>query len=268
MPHEKTFTTLILAGRRGPTDPVAQAAGCSHKILAPVAGIPMLMRVLREVRAVPQINRIAVSIDDPAILDTLSEIRALVENNIVQVHASGPSPAASVLGYFQLLSPQESLIVTTADHPLLTAEMLSYFCTAVTESEADVVAGVMAASVFRQQYPHSKRSFIPLRGESFCGTNLFALCTPQAVSAARFWGHAGQFRKRPWRLISTFGLTNLLLLALKRLDLQAAIPRASRVLGSRVAVVQMPFPECAIDVDNLDDFAMATQILSARENQR
>jgi len=268
MPQEKTFTALVLAGRRGPSDPVAQAAGCSHKVLVPVAGIPMLARVLREVRAVPQVKKIAVSIDDPTILNSLPEVRSLVESGVVQVHSSGPSPAASVLAYFQSLSPQEPLIVTTADHPLLTAEMLTYFCTAVTASDADVVAGVMATSVFREQYPHSKRSFIPLRGESFCGTNLFALCTSQAVSAAQFWEHAGQFRKRPWRLISTFGLTNLLLLALKRLDLQAAIPRASRVLGARVAVVQMPFPECAIDVDNLDDFAMATQILTVRENQR
>ncbi len=268
MPSEKSFTVLILAGRRGPTDPVAQAAGCSHKILAPVAGIPMLVRVLRQVRAVPQIKHIAISIDDPAILKSLPEVHSLVERGEIQVHPSGPSPAASVLSYFQSLLPQESLVVTTADHPLLTADMLSYFCTAVAESGADVVAGVMAASVFRKQYPHSKRSFIPLRDESFCGTNLFALCTPHAASAAQFWGHAGQFRKRPWRLISTFGLSNLLLLVFKRLDLQGAIPRASRVLGARVAVVQMPFPECAIDVDNLEDFAMATQILTAREAQR
>lgn len=266
MSQEKLFTALVLAGRRGPTDPVAQAAGCSHKALVPIAGIPMLARVLRELRAVPQVKQIAVSIDDPSILDSIAELRSLVESGVIHVHPSGPSPAASVLAYFQSLSPQEPLLVTTADHPLLTTEMLTYFCTAVAESDADVAAGVMAASVFRTKYPHSKRSFIPLRDESFCGTNLFALCTLQAASAAQFWRHAGQFRKRPWRLMSTFGLTNLLLLALKRLDLAAAIPRASRVLGARVAVVQMPFPECAIDVDNLDDFAMATQILTAREN--
>jgi GTP:adenosylcobinamide-phosphate guanylyltransferase len=265
MSQKELFTALVLAGRRGPTDPVAQAARCSHKALVPVAGIPMLVRVVRELRAVPQVKQIAISIDDPTILSSLTEIRALVESGVVQVHLSGPSPAASVSAYFQSLSARQPLLVTTADHPLLTAEMLTYFCTAVTESGADVAAGVMAASVFRVKYPHSKRSFIPLRDESFCGTNLFALCTPQAASAAQFWGHAGQFRKRPWRLMSTFGLTNFLLLALKRLDLAAAIPRASRVLGAHVAIVQLPFPECAIDVDSLDDLAMATRILTERE---
>ena len=66
MSLEKFFTTLVLAGRRGPTDPVAQAAGCSHKALVPIAGVPMLVRVLRELRAVPHVKQIAVSIDDPA----------------------------------------------------------------------------------------------------------------------------------------------------------------------------------------------------------
>ena len=40
-------------------------------------------------------------------------------------------------------------------------EMAEYFCTAVAASEADVVVGVVAASLFRARYPESKRSFIP-----------------------------------------------------------------------------------------------------------
>jgi hypothetical protein len=55
------------------------------------------------------------------------------------------------------------------------------------------------------------------------------------------------------------------LLALRRLDLAAALPRASRVIGARAAAVEMPFPECAIDVDNLEDLATATRILTERE---
>jgi hypothetical protein len=91
------------------------------------------------------------------------------------------------------------------------------------------------------------------------------LRTPCAAAAAAFWHHAGQFRKRPWRLISTFGLINLVLLALRRLDLAAAIPRVSRVLGASVEVVQMPFAECAIDVDNLKDLETASRILTQRD---
>lgn len=226
----------------------------------------MLVRVVRSLRAVSSVDKIVVSTDYPAVLHGLSEIRAFADSGVLSFHhTSGRSPSESVLQYFTSQSAKQPLLVTTADHPLLTAEMVEYFCTAATSSNADVVVGVVAASLFRARYPDSKRSFIPLRGESFCGTNLFALCTPRAAAAAAFWHHAGQFRKRPWRLISTFGLTNLVLLALYRLDLAAVLPRASRVIGARVAAVQMPFAECAIDVDNPDDLATATRILTERE---
>jgi GTP:adenosylcobinamide-phosphate guanylyltransferase len=215
---------------------------------------------------VPSIGRIVVSTDDPATLQSLPEIRALSDAGELSFHlATGRSPAESVLGYFQNLPSGEPLLVTTADHPLLTPEMVGYFCTAAARSDADVIAGAVSASLFRAYYPYSRRSFIPLRGESFCGTNLFALLTPRAASAVSFWIHAGQFRKRPWRLIRVFGLLTLVLAALRRLDLQTGLARVSRVICARIAVVPMPFPECAIDVDTLDDLATAARILAARE---
>jgi GTP:adenosylcobinamide-phosphate guanylyltransferase len=226
----------------------------------------MLVRVIRCLRAVPGIGRIVISTDDPATLQNLPEIRALCDADALSFHlATGRSPAESVLGYFRSLSPGESLLIITADHPLLTPEMVGHFCTAAAHSDADVVAGAVSASLFRARYPHSKRSFIPSRGESYCGTNLFALLTPRAVNAVVFWIHAGQFRKRPWRLIRVFGLMTLILVALRRLDLQTGLARVSRVIGARIAVVLMPFPECAIDVDTPDDLATAARILAARE---
>lgn len=226
----------------------------------------MIVRVMRSLRAVPRIKHIVISLDDPTILDRLAEMHSLIAAGRLSVHhTQGRSPSESVLQYFTSQAEHEPLIITTADHPLLTSEMAEHFCAAVAASAADVVVGVVAESFFRARYPESKRSFIPLRGESFCGTNLFALRTPRAAAAAAFWHHAGQFRKRPWRLIRTFGWTTLALLALRRLDLSAVIPRVARVLGASVDVVQMPFAECAIDVDNVNDLETASRILVQRE---
>jgi len=222
------------------------------------------MRVVRSLRAVQSIRHIVVSIDNPAVLDGLSELRALADSGVLGFHLSGRSPSMSALDYFGSLPAGEPLLVTTADHALLTAEMVEHFCLAVEGSDADVVVGVVSASLFRAHYPESKRSFIPLRDEGFCGANLFAFRSPRATRAAAFWAHAGKFRKRPWRLVSTFGFMNLALVALRRLDLQAARVRASRVIGARIDVVQMPFAECAIDVDSPSDLAIASRILAAR----
>lgn len=225
----------------------------------------MILRVIRSLQSARTVGRIIICTDDPGAFAGFAELRS---DAIDFFTSSGRAPSESVLQYFTSHLHEVPLLVVTADHPLLTAEMIDHFCSAATLDNADVAVGVVAASTFRTRYPHSRRSFIPLGNERFCGTNLFALLTPHAAAAARFWNHAGRFRKRPWRLISTFGLGTLLLLGLRRLDLAAAIPRASRVIGARVTVVQMPFPECAIDVDNLNDLATATCILEAREMNR
>lgn len=259
------FTALVLAGRRGLTDPVGQSAGYSHKVLVPVAGIPMLLHVVRNLRAARTVGAIVICTDDPGAFAGLEELHSLANSGALSFYRiSGRSPSESVLQYCAGTAHPTPLLITTGDHPLLTHDMVDYFCSAAATSAADVAAGVVAKSIFRTQYPDSQRSFIPLRDDHYCGTNLFALLTAQGAAAAQFWNHAGQFRKRPWRLMSTFGLTNLVLLALRRLDLRAVLPRASRVIGARAAAIQMPFPECAIDVDTPKDLATATRILAER----
>ena len=263
------LTVLVLAGRRGPSEPLAQAAGWSHKALMPIRGIPMLSRVLRSLGPLSGVRRFVVSTDEPSRLDAVAELHTLAEAGVLQFAPVGDSPSASALDYLRQSAAGDLVLVTTADHPLLTTDMLEYFCQAARTSDADVIVGVMAESLFRASYPASQRSFMPLRGERFCGTNLFALrAGAGAEAAAAFWHRSGRFRKRPWRLLSTFGLLTFVLLALGRLDAEAARQRAERVIGARIAVVQMPFAECAIDVDSPADLALVNRIIEQREAVR
>jgi GTP:adenosylcobinamide-phosphate guanylyltransferase len=259
------LTALVLAGRRGASDPLAQTTGCSHRALVPVGGQPMLVRVVHTLQIVPQIQHIAVSIDDASVLDGLTEVGALKTSGVLKIHHSEHSPSMSVQRYLEDLTAGQRLLVTTADHPLLTTEMVQYFNTASENNDADVSVGIVPASLVRALYPQSLRTVIPLRGESYCGANLFSLRAPQAGVATAFWRRAEQFRKRPWRLARMFGLVNLLLFACRCINLDLAVKRASRVIGVRVAAVSMPFAECAIDVDTPADLALASHILDERE---
>lgn len=253
------LTALLLAGRRGGRDALAQAAGYSHKALLPVVGAPSIARVLDSLRATAEIGNVVISIDDAAVLRGVDAATGL------DVHASRGSPAGSVADYLQTRSDTGPVLVTTADHALLSPDVLAYFCGAARASEADVVVGAVTESVFRAQYPESRRTFVALKGERVCGANLFLLQTPAAARAVRFWERAGQFRKRPWRLASLFGVGNLLRFACGRLDRQAAIDRVSHVIGARVGVVELPFAAAAIDVDTPHDLATVERILTARD---
>jgi len=255
---------LVLAGRRSGADTLAGQKGLSHRALLPVGGVPMLGRVLTTLGSTPGVGRVTVSIDDASVLDGLALGNGRGRAAEIAVHASKESPAASVLDYLSSMASGRPALVTTADHPLLTSQMIEHFWAAALASRADAAVGMVAGSRLMRRYPESHRSFIPLKGERYTGTNLFAFLTPEASVVAGFWRRMEGQRKKPWKLIAGFGPLVLLQVALRRLDLQAAFQKASTVVGATVAAVEMPFEESAIDVDKPADLELAERILRGR----
>jgi GTP:adenosylcobinamide-phosphate guanylyltransferase len=262
----RDHTALVLAGTRGEGDPLARAQAARHRALIDVAGVPMLLRVVRALRACPEVGAIAVSIDEPAGLDSVPELAGYVRDGSLAVHRSLSSPSRSALDALDRLAPPGPLLVTTADHPLLTPAIVGHFLAAAERSRADVAVGLVERGVVQARFPHSTRTWLRLRGEDFSGANLFLLRTPRARRAVEFWKRAESFRKRPWRLVSVFGPVSLLLFLLRRLDLDAALARASRVIGAQIAAVRLPFAEAAVDVDRPSDLDLVTEVLAAAQS--
>ena len=87
------MNALILAGSRGPDDPMAKAAGVSHKALLPVAGVPMLLRVVETLRATPGIARIYVCIEDERVVLQVPALAALHRDRALEILPAADSPA-------------------------------------------------------------------------------------------------------------------------------------------------------------------------------
>ena len=261
------FTALVLAGRRSADDASARFEGSAHRALLEVRGVPMLLRVVRTLRACPSVAAVRVSIDVPAALAAVPELAQLAAAGALGLHQSLASPSRSAEDALRALPEPTRVLVTTADHPLLSPRIVEHFLAGAGEgagasaAEADVLVGLVPAEVVRARYPESVRTYLRLRAGAFSGANLFAFLTPTARRAAAFWVRAEQFRKRPWRLASVFGPAALLLYAVGRLDLDAALERVSRAMGVRVRAVLLPYAEAAIDVDRPADLALAERIL-------
>jgi GTP:adenosylcobinamide-phosphate guanylyltransferase len=250
----QTFTALVLAASRDAQDPVARAEGKSHKALVDVAGTPMLSRVVRALADSSAVGSIAVSIDDPSALD------ALGEDGLVTA-PTGDSPGASVIAAAGALGDPYPLLVTTGDHPLLTAEIIDRFCADVLATGADVVAGLATEKVIRAAYPETRRTFLRFREGGYSGCNLFAMLTPDGLKAAEFWGEIERERKRPWRLIMAFGVVPLILFGLRLMSLNGAFRHAGKRFGNTAAAVLLPWAEAAIDVDKPADLELVRKIL-------
>ncbi len=259
------YTGLVLAGRRSSRDPLAESQGGTHRALLDVVGVPLLVRVLRALRAARHVDGLAVSIDDLDALDSLPELHESTARGEIIHHQSLSSPSRSVRDALEGPLADHRVLVTTADHALLTAEIIDHFAQCADRSDADLAIGVVTESVVRQRYPSATRTYLRFRDGGFSGANLFAFRTPVSLLAAKFWVNAEQLRKRPWRLISVFGPAALLLYALRRLSFDAALKRASISIGCRVRAIPLPFPEAAIDVDHPSDLALVSKILTERE---
>jgi len=265
---ERTYTALILAGRRPGVDLLAEAVGAPHRTLLDIHGVPMLEGVVQTLRDVPRIARTLVSTDAPDLLRQCPGLLHHERTGDISIVASEQSASRRVLEVLQTTPPTTPLLVTTADHALLTPEIVEYFLTDADRSEADLAFALVAASRLRARFPHSKRTYIPFRGESYSGANLFAFRTSSAQRAADFWTGVEERRKEPWRLARAFGPGALLAFLLRLLDLESAMRHASRVIGVRVQAVPLPFAEAAVDVDRVGDLMLVRQVLAGRAANR
>ena len=213
----------------------------------------MLDRVIGTLRGRADISRIAVSIEDEAALERRA---AFVQ--------SQNSAASSALFAIREGAVRLPLLITTADHPLLTGRMVDHFLGASSETQSDLAVGLATAETILARYPQSKRTFLKFGKDKVSGCNLFAVKNERALKALEQWQYLDTVRKKPWRLVGAFGPSALLRFAVGALDLETAFAIASKKLDLSAKPILMPFAEAAIDVDKPEDKELAERILAAR----
>ncbi|MBV9835776.1 MAG: NTP transferase domain-containing protein [Alphaproteobacteria bacterium] len=246
MTHRR-YTALVLAGRRGGVDPVAASEAVTHKALALAGGKPLIVGVVEALRGAASVADIMVATDD-------REIVAAVHS--LTVVPTAASPAATVA---RVLREQPSLLVTTADHGLLSPSLIETFCARVPDP-SDVVVGVVPRRALVGQ--PNRRTFYRLADEAYCGANLYAFTGARGGVAATFWAGLEAERKHPLRLAARIGPATLLRYATRRLDLAAAFALLSRRAGAVIAPVVLDDPDAALDVDTPEDLALVRARLS------
>ena len=266
MSSASTVTALVLAGsRRGESDPVARYRQVAAKCLATAGGVPLLVRVLRALTASPCIDRVLVSLDDPALRDRLPELALPPLADRLTILASAQSLSRSVAEAFE--RAQAPMLVTTADHALLDPDMVAHFIAGAERTGADVAFGVAAAATIQAGYPDTRRTYLRFRDGGYSGANLFLLRTAAAARAIEFWRRIERDRKAPWRLARAFGPVLLAAYLLRVATLAQAPALVSRRLGIRVAAIVMPTAEAAIDVDRPADLDLVESILARRDGR-
>jgi len=254
---------LILAGSRGPDDPMAKAAGVSHKALAPVAGVPMLLRVAEALRQTGRFQRLYVCIEEPSVVFRVPGLEAMHRARLLETIPAADSPAASVAAALKRIDLSQPLLITTADHPLLTAAILQRFLD-FAPLNCDLAVALAPADVVSAAYPGAIRTFYKLGKKRYCGCNLFLARTSRVAEIAAYWRKMEAYRKSPLKLIWNVGPLALLKVVLGAMSVDDAFAHLSRKAGGVIKAVELPIAEAAIDVDKPADLELAERILAAR----
>ena len=242
---------------------MAKAAGVSHKALAPIAGIPMLLRVAEALKESGRFQRLYVCIEDPSVIFKVPGLEALHRTRVLETIAAADSPAASVAAALKRIDLKQPLLVTTADHPLLTPAILDRFLE-LAPGDCDLAVALAPADVVAAAYPGAIRTFYKLGGKRYSGCNLFLARSAKVAAIAAYWRKLEQFRKQPLKLIWNVGPLAFLKTILGVMSAESAFAHLARKAGGVIKHVELPIAEAAIDVDKPADMELAEKILAAR----
>ena len=255
------FTAIILAGKRPGTDPVAEAAGVACKSFAPIGGRPMVLRVLDALAASRQVGSQILCGPSPSTIANEPELKARIETGQVQWMDSLATPSASTYNALQSLSENTPVLVTTADHALLTSQIVDFFCDQARRSDCDLAFGLTSYKGVRAAFPETRRTAIKFNDDAYSSCNLFGFLNQRSHRAAAFWRRIEQDRKKPLRMMRVFGWWTVLQFGLGRFSLAQGLEKLSAMIQIRVRAVLLPFPEAAVDVDTADDWHFVQQLV-------
>lgn len=248
---------IVMAGSRPGPDPLLDGTGVATKALLPVAGLPMLVHVVRALRASPLVGPITLLAQDSAALAAEPLLAGIAD---LHFSDSGQGISSSLAA---ALPPGDGpVLVTTADNVLLTPAMIAEFLTGADGS--DVAVAMVERETLLSRYPESKRTWLKFRGGRWSGANMFRLRGRRVLPLLDFWGRIERDRKKGLKIIAAFGPWLLIGALLRLFTIHQGVARAGLRFGLKAKVVPMSDGEACIDADKPADIELIERIMAAR----
>jgi len=247
------MNAVVLAG--GPPDAVAaQAPGAANKAFVPIAGITLVERTLRALRAVPRITYIVAVAPSSA-----HEHPALALAD--ERRPDGPRMIESLTSGLAGFDPNAPILVAASDLPMLTRSALDEVIESAMQRDLDVAYSCLERRYHDAEYAHVPHTWARLREGQFCGGGITAIKPRALPRLAQLLDALGAARKAPLRLASILGWDIVPAFLIGRLSIANAEARATRLLGAPAGAIQCTHPEIAINVDRVSDISLAERLL-------
>jgi len=252
------FRYILLAGERSGGSPLAQEFSVASGSLIPVADRACVSWVVDALAESECADTGLLCGPEESVVESSELFRELLGNEQkLRWRKPLSGPAASTLDALEQID-EYPVLLTTADHALLTPEMIDEFCRGAQAVSADLVVGLVPYSIVQKAYPSARRTLLNFSGQALCGSNLFAIKSPQARNALVLWQQVEDDRKSPWKIaLGLLGVSSLMKYLLGQLSVESAFERLSKKCGCRLGFVPVPHADAAVDVDSRSDWQLA-----------
>lgn len=260
-PAAKKYVAVVLAADRTGNDPITRHTGAACKAFVPVGGIPMIIRVLDTLTACDLIDTILLCGPPESLHTHCPELKRRITSGQVNWLPNLNSPSRSAENGLSHVPNDTPVLLTTADHALLTPGIVQSFLQNSMTTQCDATVGAIKEQAITAAFPGARRTIIRLRDGGFRGCNLYAF-NQKGRALVKFWRQAEDLRKHPWRLIAqVLGFKAVLSYVFGFLTLQQALKAVSEKSGIKIQVVMLDDPRAGIDVDKVEDLMLVESIL-------
>ena len=126
-PETHQMTAIVLAGDRTKADSLINHTEADSKAMIDLDGTPMVRRVLNSLRASRVVNKICLAGPEASEVASDASLAQWIDEGEIIWSEPGISPSTSAYQAMRALDSEETVMLTTADHPLLTPEIVDAF---------------------------------------------------------------------------------------------------------------------------------------------
>ncbi|MGQ3228077.1 MAG: spore coat biosynthesis protein F [Blastomonas fulva] len=263
-------TVLILAGKRdGKLDPLAEAAGVTHKCNVPIQGKPLLQWVLEGVKDGWADAPIWVSIHDPEVIADVPGVAELTRAGRLNMSVSRDGIVESIEAVIEQAKKQGTnpfpMLITTGDNVLVTAEEIRAIHDFGMREGAGAVIAIAEKASILAEHPEAQRRFYEFKDMAISNCNAYWLRDAASFRAAEAFRGGGQFIKTKGRIAQAFGILNLIRFRLGWSTVDGAMAAISRRFKVKVRAFLLTEGAYAVDVDNERTYKIAEMLLAKRK---
>ena len=109
--------------------------------------VTVIVRVLETLATAESIGTCILSGPDKGRLHEISELHQQINSQHILWTPPQAPPSSSAHFVFQAISPNQPILLTTADHALLSPPIVEHFCSEARKSQSDVVVGLVDSQI-------------------------------------------------------------------------------------------------------------------------